>query len=60
MSVDLGGRPVCLVREAWTLRYNLTPKQRSKLTEALMAQLSFCKSDSARRLILDAREGAHR
>lgn len=43
-----------IVREAWEMRFRLTPWKRKnhRLTEALMAQLSFCRSDEARRIIL--------
>lgn len=40
------------VRTAWAMRYSLTHKQRAQLTPALMAQLSYCKTDACRRLIL--------
>lgn len=50
------GRPECPVRAAWTLRYGLGPKRRQELTQSFMAQLSFCKSDEARRLILGISE----
>jgi hypothetical protein len=45
-----------LVRKALALRFGLTPKQRFYLTDSMMAQLSFCKSDCARRLILGISE----
>ena len=50
------GHPPDLVSEAWTLRFGLTERQSKELTQALMAQLSFCKSDEARRIILGVSE----
>ena len=46
------GRPPDEVAEAWKLRFGLTEWQHYGLTQSLMAQLSFCKSYEARRLIL--------
>lgn len=37
-----GPKP-CPIREAWTLRYNLSKKRRRELTWEFMKQLSFCK-----------------
>jgi hypothetical protein len=48
-----GGRPADPVREAWALRFGLTEKQRFKfLTSEVCWQLSMCRSDEARRLLL--------
>jgi hypothetical protein len=51
--VNPGPKPD-MVREAWELRFNLKPCARKdhRLTEAMMAQLSFCKTDECWRLIL--------
>ena len=48
------GRPADLIREAWALRFGINSFSRidHKLTDALMCQLSHCKTDSCRRLIL--------
>lgn len=47
------GRTGCLVRAAWAERYGLTTVARKRdLTDRLMCQLSLCKSDEARRLLL--------
>lgn len=46
------GRPQDLVRAAWTDRYRLSERRRRMLTDAFMSQLSCCKSDEARRLLL--------
>ena len=46
-------------RDAYAERFKLTEKQAARLNNALVRQLSLCKSDEARRLILfaDANEG---
>ena len=42
-----------LVREAWMLRFGLTYEHaRRELSDSLIAQLSYCRSDECRRLIL--------
>ena len=46
------GRPLDLVRKAWAMRFGMSVHNSADLTDSLMAQLSFCKSDEARRLIL--------
>ena len=49
------GRPGCQISEAWRLRFDLTERQMrldSIGVERLLAQLSYCRSDEARRLIL--------
>lgn len=46
------GRPCDEVRKAWQLRYGWTEKQKNILSDNFCAQLSFCKSDEARRLIM--------
>jgi hypothetical protein len=45
-------RPPCMIRRAWVMRYNLTERQAKDMSESLMLQLSQCKGDSQRRLIL--------
>lgn len=40
------------IREAWMLRFCMTKRQAMELSEAMMAQLSYCTSDEARRIIL--------
>ena len=40
------------IKLAWTLRFGLSAKKACLLTPEFMAQLSRCKDDSARRLIL--------
>lgn len=53
MSRNPVGRPPDLVREAWCLRYGLKWRRTDhQMPDSLMRQLSFCKSDAARRLIL--------
>lgn len=48
-----GGRKAEPVRDAWAIRFNLTRKQRACLLNVRMCQqLSMCKSDEARRLLL--------
>lgn len=46
------GRPRNNIRKAWQLRYGLTDEQKRTITDYVCAQLSYCKSDEARRLIL--------
>ena len=46
------GRPLDQWRQAWKMRFGLGDAQAKALTEQLMRQLSFCKSDEARRIIL--------
>ena len=51
------GRPADLVREAWAMRFNITTERMKRdLSWSLLAQLSFCKSDEARRIILGVSE----
>ena len=38
--------------DAWAMRYNLTEHKTAKLSDKMMLQLSQCKGDSQRRLIL--------
>jgi hypothetical protein len=38
--------------DAWVMRYNLTEHQTAKLSAKIMLQLSQCKGDAQRRLIL--------
>jgi hypothetical protein len=45
------GRPGCEVRQAWCLRFGLSGK-RGRLSLRFLEQLSLCRSDAARRLIL--------
>ncbi len=42
------------IRKAWVLRFSLTPchARGDKLPDAMLHQLSLCKNDEARRLIL--------
>ena len=50
-----GGRPPnapSLEREYWAARFGLSHQAKSDLTKALMVQLSLCKGDEQRRLIL--------
>jgi hypothetical protein len=44
------------LREAYTMRYGLSQKQRKSLTPPLLNQLQACKSEEARRLILGVSE----
>ena len=46
------GRPPDLVAQAWALRYGMTVMQCYRLSDLLMRQLSFCKTEEARRIIL--------
>lgn len=47
------GRPPNEQRQAWALRYGIgTIRSLRQLTTPLMCQLSCCKSDECRRLIL--------
>jgi hypothetical protein len=52
------GRPPDLVREAWAMRFGITYRVHNAgdLTDALLKQLSFCRSDEARRIILGVSE----
>ena len=52
MKHHTGGRPPCLIREAWAERFGLSRQARTDLTESIMAQLSHCKGDEQRRIIL--------
>lgn len=46
------GHPADLERYAWQERFNLTDRERRRLTNAFMLQLCRCKSDAARCLLL--------
>jgi hypothetical protein len=47
------GRPIEACRWAWMLRLGLRYKKPSRnLPDAILAQLSYCRSDEARRIIL--------
>lgn len=47
------GRKMCMVREAWVLRFNIEATRPHRLlNDKVMCQLSMCRSDEARRLIL--------
>ena len=48
------GRRADLMRLAWAMRFGITHRVHNSddLRDALLRQLSFCKSDEARRLIL--------
>lgn len=50
------GRPADEIRLAWTLRFSLTPRQSRDLNCLFMKQLSQCRSDEARRLLLGVGE----
>jgi hypothetical protein len=51
------GRPGCPIREAWTMRFNLPQvNDRRVMTDSICRQLSFCRDDEARRLILGIRD----
>ncbi len=52
MSNPAGRAPPDLWREAWARRFGICGTKAANLTDSLMEQLSFCKSDEARRLIL--------
>lgn len=45
-------KPHCLVRKAWKMRFDLGNHQAKYLSERDMCQLSYCKTDECRRLIL--------
>ena len=46
-------RPAEPIREAWALRFGLTKRQRITVLSAKKCeQLSMCKSDEARRILL--------
>ena len=48
-----GGRPAEPEREAWAMRFGLSWKKRINiLTDRMIWQLSRCRSDEARRLLL--------
>jgi hypothetical protein len=52
-SVNQVGRPSELIPEAWAMRYKKQLRNRTRLfTSDLCRQLSFCKTDEARRIIL--------
>jgi hypothetical protein len=53
----LPGVPKDLVRQAWSMRYEKQTTHPARwLSEAMMAQLSFCRSEEARRLLLGLSE----
>lgn len=58
-SMNLGGRRRDLIREAWSLRYGLTRGQYHQLNTRFLNQLSMCRSEEARRLILGVKEKKH-
>jgi hypothetical protein len=52
-----GGRPSCMVREAWMLRFGLSYHHPDQwLPDNLLWQLIRCRNDEARRLILGKSE----
>jgi hypothetical protein len=54
------GRPRDLVRDAWAIRFGMSYDDVYRLlTVAMMNQLSRCKSDECRRLILGISEQYH-
>ena len=53
-------RPHCPIKEAYAERFNLSEKSRRNLSSRLIKQLSLCKSDEARNLILKDRLCAKR
>jgi hypothetical protein len=50
------GRPLDVVAAAWALRFGLNERAQYRLLDSEMAQLSSCRSDEARRLILGISE----
>ncbi len=47
------GRKPCPIREAWMLRFGLTyARPTREMAVQVLQQLSFCRSDEARRLLL--------
>ena len=51
------GRPPCPIVQAWRLRFGLTKSETPyNLTDRVCWQLSRCRSDEARRLILGVSE----
>lgn len=53
------GRKACEIRSAWSERFNLKlngHQRNNHLPDKMMHQLSHCKSDEARRLILGISE----
>jgi hypothetical protein len=51
-----GGRKIPADKQAWCERFGITGKQARNLSDSLMAQLSYCRSDECRRLILGVSE----
>jgi hypothetical protein len=58
MANGLAGRPECYIRAAWVERFNLQEYRRNdaKLPSRVLCQLSQCRSDEARRIILGVSE----
>jgi hypothetical protein len=56
VSIPTCSPPDRAIRLAWTMRYNLPRKLSWSLTNAFMRQLSMCRSDEARRLLLGISE----
>ena len=52
MKHHTGGRPPDLQREAWAERFGLSKESKYDMPDSLMAQLSFCRGDEQRRIIL--------
>jgi hypothetical protein len=52
------GRPSDAIRDAWALRFAIPTKQRDMMRDPLLHQLSHCKSDEARRIILGVKPPA--
>ena len=52
------GRPILPFREAYKKRFGLTDRAAKKLDDKFIFQLSCCKTDEARRLILNVSEMA--
>jgi hypothetical protein len=46
------GRPPDIERDAWMLRFGMSEGKAKELSDIFMRQLSLCKSDEARRIIL--------
>lgn len=52
-----GGHPIVKPeRMAWALRFELTERQKRTITDKVCEQLSMCKDDQARRLLLGIKE----
>lgn len=44
--------PHCLITQAWIMRFNLTYSEARCLTSPVLRQLSQCRTEEARRLLL--------